>query len=152
MKSPIPGPIFKTIVKVILCGIVMLLVGSVVAHEYHDDTLLILSCVVLALGSIKAEDLWQQALKGAYIILEGEILEIRQVNLQSKYRVTIQRDEQVEDTVLLAGKHAIKEMHSYRFYLSKPIVEESDWPLPEYLRPAQRVLGFEEIEGENDIN
>lgn len=141
----VPLPILKNIGKIIAASACMLLLGSSVAWVTHDDTLLILSCVLLAMGSLKAEDLWHKGLKGEYEVVEGIVESTRDYRLHRKYRVWLTDPDGRERTVFLAGKPALKEGGHYRFYLSQAGEDMGDWPFPDGFRPAQSVYGLEEI-------
>lgn len=141
----VPLPILKSIVKIIAASACMLLLGSSVAWVTHDDTLLILSCVVLAMGSLKAEDLWHKGLKREYEVVEGIVETTRDYRLHHKYQVWLIAPDGRERTVLLAGKPALKEGGRYRFYLSQAGEDVGDWPFPEGFKPARSVYGWEEI-------
>ena len=144
-KLAVPVPILKNIGKIIAASAGMLLLGSSAAWVTHDDTLLILSCVLLAMGSVKAEDLWHKGLKGEYEVVEGIVESIRDYRLHRKYRVWLTAPDGRERTVFLAGEPALKEGGYYRFYLSQAGEDVGDWPFPEGFRPAQSVYGLEEI-------
>ena len=149
--SRVPVPIQKNILYIVVLSFGMLLIGSVVAHYCRDDTLLILSCVVLALGSLKAEDLWQKGIRGEYELIEGTPDHIRQINLQRKYKVHLTLEDGSERVLLLAGKPRLKEGGHYRFYLSVPMEGLQDWPFSDTLKPAQSIYGMEEIHTDVEI-
>ena len=151
MKNKIPVPIMTSIIKVLLCCTGMTLVGVICAVISSDYTLFLLSAIVLGIGIVRANNLRKQAQQKDYVLLEGTLIGAKELNLQNKVNAYFSLSDGTEKKIRISGKIKLKGGAFYRLYLTKPIEGCEQWSLPEYLKPAQNILGYEILEPEDAL-
>ena len=144
-NKKVPEPILFTILKIILCCTGMMLLGVVCAIVSADWTLFLLSAIVMGIGIVRANNIKKQVEQKDYVILEGRLVNAEELNLQNKYKACFTLADGSDKTIRISGKARLKVGTCYRLYLTKPVDGCDQWSLPEYLKPAQQLLGFELI-------
>lgn len=142
MKN-IPVPIQRTLAKTIVCQVAIVLFGIVWAIASQDHIFLLLSAAVGVMGGWRAFSLYRLAADGRYEVIEGTIMADKGVPLRNRHNLIVQTPDGYEVSIPLTGKSKLKNGCAYQLYLSQQ--EESAASLPEQLRPARTLLGYEEM-------
>lgn len=142
MKN-IPIPIQRTLAKTIMCQVAIVLFGVVWAIASRDHIFLLLSAAVGIMGGWRVFSLYRLAADGKYELLEGTIMVDKGVPLRNRHNLIVQTPDGYEVSIPLTGKSKLKSGCAYQLYLSQQ--EESAASLPEQLRPARTLLGYDEM-------
>lgn len=147
MKKQIPGPIKR---KVILLALFIFLIsafGVIWSLASHDRIGVLLSLAVLLAGLVKAFSLFRGAQAGNYEIHEGCVISDKRIPVRRRHEVLLQ----VEDDVLrfvFEGQPALTPGTAYRIYVQKDVAQADELHIPDALRPARILLGFDALSSE----
>lgn len=139
----IPSPIQKTLVKAGCLGAAVLAFGTIWGIASHDRVILLLSAAVAVLGGGKMLSIYRAAASKHYEVLEGTVLDDRQVPLRNRHVILIEDVNQNAHKLVLAGKATLKPGIVCRLYISGGEVQETLGALPDSLQPARSLLGYE---------
>lgn len=143
MFKDAPVPIRTTFWKYTLlyCAIVMF--GLIWGIVIEDADFLYLTAAIVVFGAWRTIHLYRIIHRAKYRILEGVVVSDVKRALSSGHCITLQLADgsQVRETV--AGNRLFSPSHEYRIYLYCPLQSDVVTALPEALRPAQTLLGYE---------
>lgn len=143
MFKEVPAPIRTTFWKHVLLYGAIVAFGLIWGIVIHDADLLYLTAAIAALGAWRTIYLFKIIHRAKYRILEGMVVSDVKQTLSSGHCITLQLADgsQIRETV--AGNRLLSPAHEYRVYLYCPVQSDVVSALPEVLRPAQTLLGYE---------
>ena len=143
MNEPIPSAIFSRIFRLGLCIAAVSAFGILWGVISRDTVTLGLSVAVAVAGTLKGLALYRTAKAKRYEVLAGTLLSIRNVPGLNRTSIVLLDSDGSERQISVAGRHTMTEGLCYRLYLQLP--EQLPENLPPRIRPAQALLGYEEI-------
>ncbi len=143
--NSIPVPIRTTIAKTILCVFAIAAFGVVWSLVSHDHMLLFLSLAAAASGALKIVPMISNARKGNYQVLECTVLSDRRSTLLNRHSITVGLQDKTELTLSISGRMPLRTGKRYRLFLAGPADDPQLATVPEYLRPARALMGFEQL-------
>ena len=149
MKKDIPIPILKRIWTLAFCAIAILTIGMFWSVANQDSMMRMLSIATCFAISIKAVSLYRTAKSEEYEIVDGVILSRQPLPLQKKQEIII-ANEEIQNTLILAGKTPLKGGASYRLYIEKQRHGLQEIALSPKFLPGRSLLGYEIIEPATD--
>jgi len=143
MLKHLPAAIRSTFWKYTLLSITLSAVGLIWALAQGDAVLLLLSAAIAILGGWRSLHLFQIINSGKYRIIEGVILMDRKQPFRSCHVLTMKCKDGSDVQELIAGSTLLAPGRHYRIYLHYPMQPEIEVGLPDALKPAQAMLGYE---------
>ena len=143
--NSVPVPIRNTIAKTILCISAIAVFGVIWSLVSHDRMLLLLSLTATAFGTLKVFPMISNARKGNYQVLECTILSDKKSALLNRHSITISLQDKTELTLAIGGRMPLRSGKQYRLYLAGQNEDAQMTSIPEYLRPARILMGFEPL-------
>ena len=128
------------------CAIVVF--GLIWSAAIRDKDLLFLTAAIAILGAWRTIHLYQIIRHTKYRTLEGVVVSDVQCPLRSGHCVTIQQEDGSQTNELIFGSRLFAPDQLCRLFLYSSIQPDVALALPDTLRPAQVLLGFEVIEYE----
>lgn len=146
MFKDVPAPIRTTFWKYTLlyCAIVMF--GLIWGIVIEDADFLYLTTAIAALGAWRMINLFKIIHHARYRTLEGVVVADVKGPLSSGHCLTLQLEDGSQITEVIAGKPQFFPMRTYRIYLYCNEQSNASAALPDLLKPAQMLIGFEMIE------
>lgn len=140
-----PAPIVYKFTKLIVSIAAITMLGVVISTITADHTLLYLSGGVAIVGSVRIMDFYRTVKGQNYECIEGTLIWEQAGLARKRHTIVIAQDDGTQVQRILEGKFRLQVGKSYRFYIKKEPVAESQLELPEILQPSEIVLGYEEI-------
>ena len=145
--NSIPVPIRNTIAKMVLCISAVAVFGLIWSIVSHDRMLLLLSLAAAAFGALKIVPMIGNARRHNYQVLECTILNDRKSALLNRHSITVSLQDKPELTLAISGRTPLRAGKRYKLYLAGQAEIDRMDSIPEYLRPAQTLLGYEQLPG-----
>lgn len=146
MFKETPASIRTTFGKHVLLYGAIVAFGLIWSIVIHDADLLYLTAAIAALGAWRTIYLFKIIHYAKYRTLEGVVVSDMKRPLSRGHCITLQLADgsQIRETV--AGNRLLSPEHEYCVYLHCPVQPDVVSALPEALRPAQTLLGYEMVE------
>ncbi len=141
----IPMPILMRYGKLGILLVVALLFGGIYGIIVHDKVILLLSVALAVCGGMKIALTLKAVKNDEFETVEGTLLSIKPSAVMRRESLLMSDADEAEHEILIAGKTRFAVGKSYRLYLSKDLSGDFGGSLPDQLRPARSLLGFEEI-------
>ena len=145
MKHHIPGPISRKLWALGGCIGALILFGTIWGIATSDNTILMLSFALLVAGTLKVITLYQVAVAGAFEVYEGTIALNRPIPLRKRHELQLVTAEGKTIQLILSGRNGLNIGIEYRLYVQSGSNDSYTLSLPESLRPARTLLGYEQI-------
>ena len=145
MKHYIPGPIARKLWALGGCIGAHILFGTIWGIATSDKTILMLSFALLVAGTLKVITLYQVAASGAFEVYEGTIALNRAIPLRKRHELQLVTAEGETIQLILNGRSGLNTGVVYRLYVQTGANDSYSLNLPESLRPARTLLGYEQI-------
>ena len=145
MKHSIPGPIARKLWALGGCIGALILFGSIWGIATSDKTILMLSFALLVAGTLKVITLYQVAVAGAFEVYEGTVALNRAIPLRKRHELQLVTEEGEMIQLILGGRSGLNTGAVYRLYVQNGANDSYSLSLPESLRPARTLLGYEQI-------
>lgn len=145
MKHSIPGPIARKLWALGGCIGALILFGSIWGIATSDKTILMLSFALLVAGTLKVITLYQVAVAGAFEVYEGTVALNRAIPLRKRHELQLVTEEGEMIQLILGGRSGLNTGAVYRLYVQTGANDSYSLSLPESLRPARTLLGYEQI-------
>lgn len=145
MKHHIPGPIARKLWALGGCIGALILFGTIWGIATSDKTILMLSFALLVAGTLKVITLYQVAVAGAFEVYEGTVALNRAIPLRKRHELQLVTAEGETIQLILSGRSGLNTGVVYRLYVQTGANDSYSLSLPEALRPARTLLGYEQI-------
>lgn len=146
MFKTAPAPIRTTFWKYTLLYFTIVAFGLIWGIVIRDEDLLLLTAAIAALGAWRTNHLYQIIRHGKYRALEGFVVSDVKCPLRSGHCVTIQKEDGSQIDEIISGGHLLIPAKRYRIFLHSSVQPDVVLSLPEALRPAQTMLGYEMVD------
>lgn len=143
MFKEAPAPIRTTFWKHVLLYGAIVAFGLIWGIVIHDADLLYLTAAIAALGAWRTIYLFKIIHHARYRTLEGVVVSDMKRPLSSGHCLTLQLEDGSQICEIIAGSRLLSPALEYRIYLHCPVQPDVVSALPEALRPAQTLLGYE---------
>lgn len=144
MNCKIPAAIKRKVTVVAISIALISGFGIIWSIASRDRIGVILSVAVLLAGALKAYGLYKGAQAMNYDAYEGVVISDKRILARRRHEVHLQ----VEDDTLrfvFEGTPSLKPGTVCRLYVQKDATQSDDLHIPEPLRPAQVLMGFEAL-------
>lgn len=148
MFKETPVPIRTTFWKHVLLYGAIVAFGLIWSIVIHDADLLYLTAAIAALGAWRTIYLFKIIHYARYRILEGVVVSDIKRPLSSGHCLTLQLEDGNQINEIVAGSRLLSPALAYRIYLYSPVQLDMVSALPEALRPAQTLLGYERLQSD----
>ena len=145
MKQNIPGPIARKIWALAGCIGALIVFGTIWGIASSDKTILMLSLALLVAGALKVITLYQVAAAGNFDVYEGTVSLNRTIPLRKRHELQLITTDGEAVQVILSGRSNLTAGVEYRLYVQSGTSDSYSLSLPETLRPARTLLGYEHI-------
>ena len=145
MKQNIPGPIARKVWALAGCIGSLILFGTIWGIATSDKTILMLSFALLVSGTLKVITLYQLAAAGDFEVYEGTVTLNRTIPLRKRYELQLITAAGETIQFILSGRSGLNAGVEYRLYVQAGANDLYAQSLPESLRPARTLLGYEQI-------
>ena len=145
MKQNIPGPIARKIWALAGCIGALIVFGTIWGIASSDKTILMLSLALLVAGALKVITLYQVAAAGNFDVYEGTVSLNRTVPLRKRHELQLITTDGEAVQLILSGRSNLTAGVEYRLYVQSGANDSYYLSLPETLRPARTLLGYEHI-------
>lgn len=146
MFKTAPAPIRTTFWKYTLLNFAIVTFGLIWGIVIRDKDLLRLTAAIAALGAWRTNHLYQIIRHGKFRALEGFVVSDVKCPLRSGHCVTIQKEDGSQIDEIISGGRLLIPAKRYRIYLYSFMQPDVVLSLPEALRPAQTLLGYEMVD------
>jgi hypothetical protein len=147
MNKQIPTPLKKKLFLLALSIFLISAFGFIWSIATHDRVGLLLSLAVAVAGSVKTFSLIRNTQTGNFEIYEGSVISDKRLPVRKRHEVLLQ----VEDDVLrfvFDGHPTLTPGVACRLYVQKDAAYADDLNIPDALRPARVLLGYDTISGD----
>lgn len=139
----IPTCIASRFTKFVVAIAAMTATGSLVAIISNDQMLFYLSVGIAIIGGIKIADYYRVIKHQDYECIDGTLVSSQAIPVRKRQKITILQQDNLQVQRTIEGRLRLKEGHTYRFYLKRMPTAVMLDDLPDSLRPAQVMLGYE---------
>lgn len=146
MFKDIPIPVRNTFWKHTLLAGLIVVVGCIWGFVADDPDMLLLTAVLAALGAWRCVHLYKVMREGKYYILEGTVVSAVKHAMSDSRNTTLLLDDSTQITVPIVGKRRLIPGQSYRLYLYSYLQPDIIEALPEAIRPAYTLFGYEMLD------
>lgn len=143
MFKEAPAPIRTTFWKHLLLYGAIVAFGLIWSIIIRDVDLLYLTTAIAVLGAWRTNCLFKIIHYARYRTLEGVVVADMKRPLSSGHCLTLQLEDGSQINEIVAGSRLLSPAQEYRIYLYSPVQLDMVSALPEALRPAQTLLGYE---------
>lgn len=143
MLKETPGSIQNTYWKYVLLYAAITAFGLIWGLLTKDSILLLLSASIAALGAVRTMRLYKIISNRKYRMIKGTVISDMKHALRGSHRLTLQMEDGSQISETIAGKKLFKPMEKCQIYLYCSAQPDMICTLPEPLRPAQMLLGYE---------
>lgn len=140
-----PTPIANKFTKLVLVILIITVLGIILAIISQDHTLLLLSAGIAVAGGMKIIDYYRAIKEQRYECIEGTLVREQAGYARKRHTIVLAQEDGSLEQRILDGRYKLKVGSDYRFYLKLEPVAEIQLDLPEILKPAIVVLGYEEL-------
>ena len=145
MKRNIPGPIARKVWALAGCIGALIVFGTIWGIASSDKTILMLSLALLVAGALKVITLYQVAAAGDFDVYEGTVSLNRTIPLRKRHELQLITTDGEAVQLILSGRSNLTTGVEYRLYVQSGASDPYSLSLPETLRPARTLLGYEQI-------
>lgn len=143
MFKDIPNPVRSTFWKHTLLAGAIVVAGCIWGFVADDPDMLLLTAVLAVLGAWRCVHLYKVMREGKYYILEGNVVSDIKHTMSNSRNITLLLEDGDQITVPIAGKRGLIPGHPYRIYLYSSLQPDILEALPEAIRPAYTLFGYE---------